>query len=97
MQVPDAGFDVVPYQAHAFHAFDAPCGGLICFPGFYPHAFAGFQFRFVAKDDDDVDRLEHFVGDGFGVLAGDVDAELGQRLNSADLAIFQVWCRLCER
>lgn len=75
------GLDAVPDQPHAFHAFDAAFGGLVRFPGFKAGAFVWFDFRFGAQDDDDVARVQAPVGDGFGVFAGDIDAEFGQRID----------------
>src|SRR6478735_3417472 len=76
IQLPDTGPDVVPDQAHAFHAFGAAFGGLVRIPELDPRAVAGFELGFVAQHDDDVGRIQHFGGDGFGVFAGDIDAEL---------------------
>ena len=43
IQLLDPGFDVVPDQAHAFHAFDAAFGGLIRIPDLEPLALAGLR------------------------------------------------------
>ncbi|WP_262107497.1 excalibur calcium-binding domain-containing protein [Arthrobacter sp. Marseille-P9274] len=67
----DAGLDVVPDEAHAFHAFDAAFGGFIGFPDLEADSLTGFEPGFGAQDDDRVDRVKDLVSDGFGVFAGD--------------------------
>ena len=62
-------------------AFDAALGGLVRIPDLEPLALGGFDFCLVAQDDHDVDRIQHFVGNGFGVLAGDVDAKFCQGIH----------------
>ena len=49
MQLLDPGLDVVPDQAHAFHAFDAALGGLVRIPDLEPLALGGSTFASLPR------------------------------------------------
>ena len=49
MQLLDPGLDIVPDQAHAFHAFDAAFGGLVRIPDLKPLALGGSTFASLPR------------------------------------------------
>lgn len=72
--------DVIADQAHALDAIDATFRWLVGVPTLELSAGGWFDAGLSPEDDDDVDVTQQLRVNGFGCVAGDVDADFGEAL-----------------